>query len=228
MATKPQFLVCTMWCGEPDYNHCVRAIARQKDVVVQHQIISYLPEREAHNVVYEAFNRAGPYWIRAKIDADVELLDDNVLARVAQRFVEKPMAHGIDPTVLDYMTDAELHAGVAFYTYHVQFGVQTDGLLCDRGMVLRSDEHWLGLDIGPVGKHMYHANELTAFRYGFHRGLKRQETVRLQVKAAYERHRDAIRAMALKGFDAGLKLERGAGHNYGDETLMSAFRQART
>lgn len=190
---------------------------------VDHRIVSYLPEKEAHNAVYRAFNDADESWIRAKIDADVVLSDDQVLLRVAQRLVELPMAHGLDPLVLDYMTDRELHAGAFFYTHHVAFSEQHDHLLCDRGMIYHPDSHWFG-DIGVIGRHMHHCNELTAFRYGFHRGLKRQATVFEKVKSAYEKHKDPLRLLAIKGFEAGLVSERDVGHNYGDERLMLLFK----
>lgn len=226
----PKFLVYTMYCGEFDFNHCVRAIASQRDVEVKHEVVSYLPEMEAHNVVYQAFNAAGPEWYRAKIDADVELLDDRVLQRAAQRFRELPLAHGISPLVHDYLSDSEIHAGVNFYTHHVGFDVQKDNLRCDRGMVFRESEHWLGGDMPVVGKHMHHCNELAAFRYGFHRGMKGQISIRDKVKVASEKHvadtRNHLRALALKGFDVGLSANRNIGHNYGDSDLMDAFKRA--
>ena len=224
--TKPKFLVCTMYCGEPDYLRCVTAVKEQQGVEVEHRVISYMPERAAHNVVYQAFNQAGPEWYRAKIDADVELGGPHVLARIANAFQRFPDRHGLSPLVHDFMTDTELHAGVFFYTHHVKFKVQEDHLMCDRDMIIDPHTHGFG-DVECVGKHMHQANEVTAFRYGLHRGLKRQESTLVKVQAAYARHRDPIRLMAIKGFEVGLHADRNSRHNYGDAAFMEAFRRAK-
>ncbi len=55
---QPKFYVCTMYCGEPDLPHMLRSIADQGMDVVEHKIISYKKEVDAHNELYESFNRA--------------------------------------------------------------------------------------------------------------------------------------------------------------------------
>lgn len=220
----PKFLVYTLHCGEPDFPKCQAAIAAQKGVVIKHQVVNDLPEVEAHNLAYQAFNDADHTWIRAKIDADVELIDDQVLARVAQRLAELPMAHGLDPLVHDFLTGSEIHAGMAFYTHHIRFNVQHDHLYCDRNVIINPYAHYIHSHQHVLGRHMHHCSELTAFRYGFHRGLKRQTSIFNTVKDAHEKHGDTRRLMAIKGFEAAMAGDFGStGHNYGDEALHRLF-----
>ena len=223
-----------MQCGEPDWPHCQAMIARQRNVIVKHVVISNLNELDAHNAVYQAFNDADPSWIRAKIDADVVLNDENILERLANDLKIRTHAIGLNPFVHDYMTDTEIHAGVAIYTSAAKFRTQLNPLKCDRDM-LENDET-LVREYGLVGKHMHHANELTAFRYGLHRGLKSQLRIGSLVEQAYAKHQDPIRLMAIKGFyvaQTDPRFEKWhrtgtdvpAQHNYSDAEFLTLFRE---
>ena len=235
MVRFPTFVVCTMHCDEPDFEHCVRSIAQQKNVNIKHIVVDNLPEVEAHNVVYRTFNDADPSWIRAKIDADVTLIDEHILERVAQDLSLRPHAAGLMPAVYDRLTDSHINAGIMFYTSAARFRHQSDPLKCDRNVLEPNVEASI-LDWYCVGRHMQYANELTAFRYGFHRGLKGQHQIYEMVKVANERQPDPIRKMALAGFEAALTdaqfvtWHRGCGkvptqHNYVDSEFMRLFSQ---
>ena len=230
----PTFLVCTMYCGEPDFPYCEEMIRTQRSVNVKHIVIKDRPEMEAHNAVYQAFNDDDPTWYRVKLDADVVLMSDNVFSAVAADLKIRTNADGLNPHVNDFMTDTEINAGITFYKPNVRFKVQTNPLKCDRDVV--SPRYHIST-VQMMGYHMHHANELTAFRYGLHRGLKGQTNVRDLVQKAYDKHQDRIRLMALKGFEAGLSDPRfavwhqtGKGvpdkHNYGDAEFKELFNAA--
>lgn len=223
---RPKFLVYTMECGEPDWHCCKLMIESQRDVTIEHHVVSNLPEVEAHNRVYEAFNEAGPSWIRAKIDADVVLSDENVFNRVAQLLVELPMADGIGPLVYDFLSDNQIQAGMVFYTSRILFNVQRNPLFCDRNVIVNPYTRYVHSHQHVMGDHMRHCNEFTAFHYGFHRGLKGQTNIYASVKAAHAVLGDDRRWWALQGFEAALSGGHGLdGHNYGDETLRALFDQ---
>jgi hypothetical protein len=188
-----KYLVCTMYCGEPDLPHHLKAMSQQ-GVEVDHRIISYKREVDAHNAVYSAFNEASSEWIRAKIDADV-VLTPGMLARI-----EVPDNMWLDPQTHDYFTDKPLHAGVAIYGSSIRFRVQTDALKCDRNVIIPPvNQH----GIGVIGTHAAYADEFTGFHFGFHRGLKSQLPVYEDLVAAYKRHGDRVRLMAIRGFELG-------------------------
>lgn len=231
--TLPTFFVCTMYSGEPDWEYCQAMIAAQKNVNVKHQLVGGLSEIDAHNVVYQAFNAADPMMIRAKIDADVVLQDEHMLERIALDLIMRPHAPGMMPFVHDHLTDTYIKAGVMFYTSKARFKIQTDPLKCDRNMLDKHVEDAI-LDWYCVGRHMYHCNDLTAFRYGYHRGLKTQTNIRDRVKKAYDKYHDRQRLLALMGFEAAQANQEyhdwinGIGeipnyHNYDDAKFMQAF-----
>lgn len=232
----PTILISTMYCGEPDFQHCVAALKAQKGVNIKHHVISFKPELEAHNEVYQTFNEADPTWFRAKIDADVVLLNDGILLELVEFWRVHSHVQWLDPAVHDHLTESIIHAGIAFYTPSVRFNTQTDPLKCDRG-VLQKD--YMMLDYNqPVANHMLYADEKTAFRFGLHRGLKGQTHVEHAVRKAYAKHQDPIRAMALKGFDAarserylswhlGVDKNVPSDHNYTDDNFMKLWQKSK-
>ena len=220
----PKFLICTMWCGEKDYPHCVQSIIDQ-GVVVEHRTFKDLIEVDAHNAVYQAFNNAEPGTIRGKVDADV-VLDPGALLRVAEKIRDNTW---LDPQTHDYFTDGPLNAGLAFYGPAVRFKHQHLTLKCDRDVALSFNQ----VGMGVIGKHAHHADEWTGFRYGFHRGLKSQLPVHHRVVSAYAVHKDRVRLMAIRGFElaqSDLYIDyhlKGnpppTDHNYGNVKLRELF-----
>ncbi len=211
-----KFIVCTMYCGEQDMPHHLKSMSQQ-GVIIDHRVFSYMSEIDGHNAVYQAFNEAGPEWIRAKIDADV-VLYPNALSKIS--------AGGgswVDPVTDDYFTDSPLHAGVAIYGPRVKFKVQTHTLKCDRNVAMCDGP----TGHGSIGTHCRYADELTGFRYGYHRGLKSQLQVYESLVRAHRKHGDRVRLMAIRGFElaqsdrhkdyhlgtAPVPID----HNYGDE-----------
>jgi len=191
--TSPQFLICTMWCGELDYPHHIESLVNQPGVIIEHRVFKDMVEVDGHNAVYQAFNAAPPDVIRAKIDADV-VLHTNVLASIAQ------MVHAntwLDPQTHDYFTDNALFAGVAFYGPTVRFKHQSLTLKCDRNVAQYGDHKTMGV----IGTHAHHADEWTGFRYGFHRGLKSQLPVFDMMSAAHRKNQDVVRLAAIRGFE---------------------------
>lgn len=224
MATH-KFLICTMWCGEKDYPHCVDAILKQEGVEVEHRTFKDLIEVDAHNEVYQSFNEAGPDVIRGKVDADV-VLEPTALLRVSE-LIRPGM--WLDPQTHDYFTDGPLNAGLAFYGPNVRFRHQTLTLKCDRDVALGFEHQ----GVGVIGKHAHYADEWTGFRYGFHRGLKSQLPVHNRVVAAHARYGDRVRLMAIRGFELAqsdlyinyhLKGDPPPmDHNYGNAKLKELF-----
>lgn len=198
----PKFFVCTLYCGEPGLAACIRSVSEQQNVeIVEHRIVKNLKEVDAHNVCYQAFNQQPENVIRAKIDADCTLVHTTALAEVAKLFSEQEHLHGISPHVRDYMTNTDIYAGITFFTHHVRFSLQRNSLKCDREIIVDEKDHRLA-HASVLGNHMFEANELTAFRYGFHRGLKSQMDIYRSLCKAHAEFKDVIRYYAIRGFEA--------------------------
>jgi hypothetical protein len=189
-----KFLICTMYCGERDFDHHVAALMAQSgDHVIEHRVFRDMIEVDGHNAVYQAFNGAGPDVICGKVDADV-VLNAGALDYVAKTINPNMW---LDPETHDYFTDGALSAGLAFYGPNVTFKHQLLTLKCDRDVASQC----VLTRCGVLGKHAHHSDTWTGFRYGFHRGLKSQLPVYEKVKQAYAVHHDAVRLAAIRGFD---------------------------
>lgn len=230
----PKFLVVTLHSGEPGYDRCLSALKSQLGVEVKHVVISGHPEHEAHKMCYEWFNNEDPSFIRMKLDADV-VLNEGVLNVIAGIMEARPDLDHIDPYVADYLTDSFLKAGVTIYSSRVKFKEPSNHLWCDRNVT--TEKYLTTMDTAhAIASHMKYCDERTAFRYGFHRGLKSQLHVYELVKTAYAKHKDRIRLMALRGFERAQSEEFHEWHynavfptdrfNYGDQWFQDACMKA--
>lgn len=230
-----RFLVVTLYSGEPDYEHCLAALKSQVNVHVKHVNISGYPEHEAHKMLYTWFNESEPGFIRVKLDADVVLSDPTILDVMGSILRDNPNVDRLDPYVHDFLTNSELKAGLAIYSPRVRFNEPRSHLWCDRNVTV--EKHLGTLDtIGAIATHMKYCDKRTAFRYGFHRGLKSQIPVFELLKAAHAHFQDPIRAIAIKGFELAQSSEFDAWHknavlpvgkfNYDDDWFREAYAKA--
>ena len=199
---KPRIFVGTLHHGEGDFESCVDAIKRQKDVEVTHLVISDLKEKEAHNKLWSAWNDAKvSHDIFVKVDADTVLSSAHVLRTIYDHLQTNPEATGLQAPLHDYMTYGLIN-GLNAYTKKVEFTATSEDLYCDRGMetgnnlVLRDP---LPGELLPAGFHCHLATPLQAFRYGVHRMLKGQRENIYSVTHAFDRDRDTLRGYALIG-----------------------------
>lgn len=211
-----KFIVVTMEAGEPDLQHCVKSIESQKHVVIVHQLIRGMSEIDAHNALYTVFNDFDETYIRAKIDADMVLTSEYALYSIADQFNNEPHIQLFTAALHDYMTDQPL-MGIPFYAPNVKFKKQTDRLRCDQKITIPDWPTNKDLQQPPIGTHMFHCDARTAFRYGLHRGIKRQTDVYIRTIKAYEKNQDNIRLSAIKGFQRGLSPMFQSWREKGDE-----------
>jgi len=67
----PRVFVGTLACGEAERVECSAAVAAQTGVSVTHAVIEDLPELEAHNALWDAWESAqAGHDLFVKIDAD--------------------------------------------------------------------------------------------------------------------------------------------------------------
>lgn len=226
MPDGPRVFVGTMYCGEGDFAECCKAVVKQRDVKVTHVVIADLPEREAHNRLWQAWRDAkADHDMFVKVDADTVLAHDEVLLEFWRMMQANPRITGIQAPLLDYFTDGYIN-GLNCFSPRVTFRDTSDDLFCDRQV---DTDHDIVVKSGGVterlrhaGYHCYHATDRQAFHFGLHRALKNQRQVIELVKQAQQRHGDRQRALALAGADCAGAFTQG-GFNYGDERFMLAF-----
>lgn len=217
----PQVFVGTMYCGEGNFDECNKQIARQQGVNIQRVIIANLPEKEAHNRLWQSWRgvQHNGFDMFVKVDADTVLAHDEVIQEFWSLMSSDPRITGIQAPLLDYFTDGYIN-GLNCFSPKVTFRDTADVLFCDRqvdvdhDLVVKSDN--VSQRLRPAGYHCYHPTEAQAFHFGLHRALKGQRQVIDLIKSAWHRHGDRNRALALIGAACAPTFHDG-GFNYVDE-----------
>lgn len=228
----PQVFVGTMHCGEGDYDECSVAIHRQRGVALIHSVIEDMPEKEAHNCLWESWRavRTQGFDMFVKVDADTVLAHDEVFLELWRVMRNDPRVTGIQAPLLDYFTDGYIN-GLNCFSPRVTFRDTADGLFCDRNVdvdhdiVIKSDG--VPERLRPAGYHCHNATDVQSFHFGLHRALKGQTYVLDLVRKAYRRNGDRRRALALLGAQCAGTFKDG-GFNYNDERFRSAFEATQT
>lgn len=220
-----------MYSGEGDLQECIDAIQSQRDVSVKQTIISYKPEKEAHNDLWRSWRDvqySGDFDFFIKVDADTVITDDNAFHTIGQLFEHDTNVTGIQCPLHDYYSDSFIN-GMNCFSPVVTFRDTDDDLYCDRvdighKTVLRSKD--LPKVLNPVGKHCWYSKDVHSFHFGLHRMLKNQHGTLNKVKAVWKNQNDRRRGLALLGANVAKKWDNSWGFNYGDPEFEKAFESA--
>lgn len=219
----PRIFVGTLACGEAELADCRQAVASQTGVAVTHVVIENLPELEAHNALWDAWDSHKVSCdLFVKIDADTVLARDTALAEVAALFAD-PEVTGAQILLHDYFTD-RLIAGMNAFSPAVVFKRGTDKLYTDRvdsnhKRVLKGEPV---AHLAPIGWHCLHPHPRQAFHFGLHRALKKQRDVIQRCAEVWLQQRDEARGWALAGAKAaGWRLRKE--FDYADQRFEKAF-----
>lgn len=222
--------VGTLYCKENDYDEHTKAINDQENVTVTHHTICNMPEREAHNCLWDSWESAKKdHDLFVKIDADTVLAHNNVLHDICKLFNDEPRLTGVQCYLHDYFTN-ELIYGLNCFSKKVTFARLDDKLYCDRAdgnhdIVIRGNA--LPSTLIPAGFHCYHANDVQAFHYGLHRALKNQTNVIQSVIKTWQVKKDRLRGLAIEGFKAAESFRNDSkSFNYNDNTFLVAYAAA--
>jgi hypothetical protein len=224
--TEMRVFVGTLYCGEGDFATSAKALVGQQDVDITCQVIDDLPEKEAHDTLWDAWADAKKdHDIFVKVDADTVLQHPRVLNDICDMFASDERLTGVQCWLHDYFTDSFIY-GLNCYSCRVVFKHTDDNLFCDRvdtnhDRVLRGAA--LPKSLQPAGLHCHHANELQAFHFGLHRQLKGQGNILYNVRKAWERDNDILRAWALVGAHVANQFRTNRRFNYNDPEFKDAF-----
>lgn len=159
-----------MFSGENEYERCLQSIKSQKGVDVELFAIENIPNKEAHDRLYDKFNAyGGGYDLIIKIDADMVLLDDFALHRAVRFFKDNDSLDHLMIDVQDYLSDMPIPA-MNFYSNRVRWQGNDENLIVDyhgtyAGSLMRIMD-------GPIANHMSDPHPMQAFCFGVHRCLK--------------------------------------------------------
>ncbi len=200
MTSYPRIFIGTLASGETEFDECCQAVQSQKDVVIKHHIIKNMPEFEAHNALWAAWNEQKQnHDLFAKIDADTVLNRDTALVEISKLF-QDPDVTGAQIPLHDYFTD-DLINGLNCFSTCVQFAPAKKKIFADHAdsnhkKVLKSDDV---AHLAPIGWHGKNPSAKQAFHFGFHRALKGQKDIISKTLNAWKKYQDTPREWALAG-----------------------------
>lgn len=219
----PRIFVGTLHCGEAEFEASREATLLQKNVTVTHHIISELPEYEAHNALWQAWDQARvDHDLFVKIDADTVLNRDTALSEIYDLF-RLPDVTGCQILLHDFFTD-DLIAGLNAFAPAVQFRASRSRLFADHAdfghkIVLKGEAV---AHLAPIGFHCQVPHPYQAFHYGYHRALKKQKAVIQKVAQAWQKDPQEGRAWALAGA-ASVRWWRRGSSDYNSKSLRRLF-----
>lgn len=170
-----RLLIGTLHTIENEFEDCVDAIQRQTHRNFEHFIVHGLPNREAHDQLYETFmRRAGEFDLFIKIDADMVLCRTDLFARIVERFAARPDLLNLRIGVHDFFTDrliGNLHA----FSSSVRWGQRERHAFTDIDNIPRDriEQDWT--ELAPAAWHCPDPSAFQAFHFGLHKGIKFQD-----------------------------------------------------
>ena len=221
-------LVGTMFCGENEFVDMRLSVLKQKNVEIHHQIVTFLPELQAHQQLYSYWEEnKRKFDLFVQIDADMVLKSENAVSEAANLLMNS-VERGNNSIVCLlhdwYMND--LIQGIRFSHPSVKYLCPQNNLFPDRNLDNISTLVVTGGEpLNPIGTHSENPTLIQAFRYGLHRGMKGYSSHTQKILTENEKKFDVRRELALIGFSFGEK-NKDKNSSYSDPFFMESYMQA--
>lgn len=219
--------VGTMYTIENEIQECINSILKQKNVEIDHAIVSNLPEKEAHNRLWDHWHsRMNDFDLFVKVDADTVVRSDHAF-EVAYNLIKEKNATGIQAPLLDHLS-SNLINGLNFFSTKVSFNVSTSDLYCDRVDIGNTHilREYLPDELRPAGDHCPNPSNIQAFHYGLHRQLKNQTRVIGDVYKSFAANFTEPKMWAIIGSMYASEYKDHIGFNYSDKKFNDLFNHA--
>jgi hypothetical protein len=204
MQRRARVFVGTLFVDEAEFPESKKAIESQQNIDLVHHVIEKLPEKEAHDKLWHAWNEVkSDFELFVKVDADTVLIGQDALASIAALFGQSDDITGAQIPLHDYYTQKHI-LGLNCFSPEVVFSPSRDRLFCDRvdsnhKRVLRGKDV---AHLAPIGFHGLAPRPEQAFYFGFHRALKNQTAILQDVATAFIERGGEGRMYALAGAKA--------------------------
>lgn len=193
-------LVITLANGENELDECVGAIKSQRNVDIEHVIISGKNEFEAHKEFGLIWNRRrNEFDNLVKIDADSILMSKDALFGVVKLFKNRDVT-GVQVKMLDYFSNS-LISGINAFSNKVEFITPRYRLYPDHSdighnIVLKGESVRF---LEPIAWHCKYPSNRQSFFFGYRRRLKKQTDTLAKVAKEWLVNFDDSRKWALIG-----------------------------
>jgi len=168
---QKKVLVVTLFSGENEYEECCQSVMKQKYVDIEHVKIENLPNQEAHQKLYELFNRRrNEFDFMAKLDADMALVYQDSLASLLEKFNDEISTLSV--TVHDHLTNRDMQSFNIFRNDCFFHFKTNDPLFTDKLKVQRAGKQLSIVDERRNVIHAFNPSTFQAFMFGVHRAMK--------------------------------------------------------
>lgn len=169
---QPRTLVITLFSGEQELGLLKDSLISQTYKNWSHEIISFLPEVEAHRKLREQIEtRKDEFDLFIKLDADMVFNSDDSLRKIVDFFVKEPRLDHLVTPVFDIPSSSNIY-GAHFYRSGVYFPYGGDGLFTDPNPRINGIRYIEPINTKAYINHMQDPSDKQAFLLGVHRILK--------------------------------------------------------
>jgi len=168
-----KILVGIMYCIENEFSQCIKSIEAQTYKNYDYFVIEKLPNRDAHNKLYQIFmDHSKEYDLFVKLDADMVLSRVTFFEEVVEYFTKHPQTDDLQIAVHDYFTD-RLIFGLHVYSARIKWEQNQENIFVDWP---EKQESYLRVNdkqcLAPAALHCPHPSNFQAFHFGLHKAVK--------------------------------------------------------
>jgi hypothetical protein len=182
-----RIFVGTLKTIENEFKECCAAIARQSHQDFEHVVFEDLPNKAAHDALYRGFMaRSDEFDLMIKVDADMVIEDEDLFAKITDRFEAHPNLKDLEIAVHDFFSD-QLIWGMHAYRNTMRWESTDEDLFVDRCPVAPEEHMYDDSDLAPAAIHCKNPSPFQAFHYGVHKALKMLQPGRREKNESYTR-----------------------------------------
>ncbi|MDA8174587.1 MAG: hypothetical protein M0018_08355 [Nitrospiraceae bacterium] len=172
MNYNPRLLICTLYCGENEFEKSVASITAQSFKNWEHTVIKNLPNKEAHDTLYRGIMaRRNEFDLFMKLDADMVFKDEGSLQKAVDLFRNEPELDNVEMVVHDWFSNS-LIMGVHIYSNRVQWSPNSEDLFVDPLPYMPGKRRHIWSPPAPIVDHCPDPSPFQAYHFGVHRSLK--------------------------------------------------------
>ena len=167
-----RILVGMLAAGENERDQAIAALHAQSYKNYEFFLLENLPNKEAHEALYSRFMAsADRFDVFLKLDADMVLVRDSVLAELADFFAANPEVELLFFEIIDWYSDA-LIPGITITRSTARWPLHPDQLLVDSFIKITGKNVQVSDRQAALAIHSPDPSPLQAFRFGIHRAMK--------------------------------------------------------
>jgi hypothetical protein len=168
-----KILVGVLYCIENEISQCISSIKQQIYQDYDYFIIEGLPNKEAHNKLYETFMKNNKdYDLFIKIDADMVLSRPTFFSEVVDYITKENDIDDLQIAVNDCFTDRLIY-GLHVYNGRMQWEKDHEQIFVDWPDKIRSYKRVNDNEkLAPAADHCPNPGKYQAFHFGLHKVVK--------------------------------------------------------